>query len=57
MVDFKLEYLPPKPAGGHLRIGVIGAGFIMRDVHLAAYQHAGYNVVAIASRTSEIAVK
>ena len=33
------------------RIGVIGAGFIMADVQLAAYQEAGFPVVAIASRT------
>ena len=33
------------------KIGCIGAGFIMADVHLAAYQEAGFPVVAIASRT------
>ena len=33
------------------RIGCIGAGFIMADVHLAAYAEAGFAVVAIASRT------
>jgi len=33
------------------RIGCIGAGFIMADVHLAAYADAGFPVVAIASRT------
>lgn len=32
-------------------IGVIGAGFIMADVQLAAYAEAGFPVVAIASRT------
>jgi predicted dehydrogenase len=32
-------------------IGCIGAGFIMADVHLAAYADAGFPVVAIASRT------
>jgi len=40
--------LPPKTDYG---IGCIGAGFIMRDVHLAAYREAGFNPVAIASRT------
>src|SRR5919199_326302 len=35
------------------RIGCIGAGFIMADVHLAAYAEAGFPVVAIASRTPE----
>src|SRR3954468_23472870 len=33
------------------RIGCIGSGFIMADVHLAAYAEAGFPVVAIASRT------
>ncbi len=33
------------------RIGCIGAGFIMADVHLAAYAEAGFPVVAIASRS------
>jgi predicted dehydrogenase len=33
------------------RVGCIGAGFIMADVHLAAYREAGFPVVAIASRT------
>ncbi|MBA3324800.1 MAG: Gfo/Idh/MocA family oxidoreductase, partial [Rhodobacteraceae bacterium] len=32
-------------------IGCIGAGFIMADVHLMAYQRAGFPVAAIASRT------
>ena len=34
-------------------IGVIGAGFIIRDCHLVAYQNAGFRVVGIASRNSE----
>jgi predicted dehydrogenase len=33
------------------KIGCIGAGFIMADVHLASYHEAGFPVVAIASRT------
>ncbi len=33
------------------RIGCVGAGFIMADIHLAAYADAGFPVVAIASRT------
>lgn len=36
-----------------LRIGAIGAGMIMADVHLEAYRQAGFSVVAIASRTPE----
>jgi predicted dehydrogenase len=35
------------------RIGAIGAGFIMADIHLASYRQAGFPVVAIASRTPE----
>lgn len=34
------------------RIGCIGAGFIMADCHLVSYRNAGFNPVAIASRTS-----
>ena len=33
------------------KIGCIGAGMIMAECHLAAYQQAGFPVVAIASRT------
>lgn len=33
------------------RIGVIGAGMIVADVQLAAYAEAGFDVIAIASRT------
>ncbi len=40
--------LPPKTDYG---IGCIGAGFIMKDIHLVAYGEAGFNVVALASRT------
>ncbi|MET0859610.1 MAG: Gfo/Idh/MocA family oxidoreductase [Microbacterium sp.] len=36
-----------------LRIGAIGAGMIMADVHLEAYRQAGFDVVAIASRTED----
>jgi predicted dehydrogenase len=39
------------------RIGCVGAGFIMADVHLAAYADAGFPVVAIASRTEAKAVE
>ena len=40
--------LPPKT---DYRIGCVGAGFIMKDIHLVAYAEAGFDVVAIASRT------
>lgn len=35
------------------KIGCVGSGFIMADVQLMAYDEAGFNVVAIASRTKE----
>jgi predicted dehydrogenase len=44
---------PNLPRKTDYGIGCIGAGFIMRDVHLAAYREAGFNPVAIASRTPE----
>ena len=40
--------LPPKT---DYHIGCIGAGFIMKDIHLVSYNEAGFDVVAIASRT------
>ena len=52
-LEFDLDYLPHLGRKTDYRIGVIGAGFIMRDVHLAAYEEAGFDVVAIASRTAE----
>lgn len=45
-----LDYLPPKPQRLDHGIGCLGAGFIMRDCHLVAYQNAGFRVVGIASR-------
>lgn len=41
------------PVRRDFRIGCIGSGFIMRDCHLEAYRKAGFNPVAIASRTPE----
>lgn len=46
---------PIRPARSDFGIGAVGAGFIMRDVQLKAYAEAGFNVVAITSRTPEIA--
>src|SRR3954468_17608152 len=49
----KLNYapkLPKKAASRRVGIGCIGAGFIMADCHLVAYQQAGFNPVAIAGR-------
>jgi predicted dehydrogenase len=50
-VDLKLS--PQLPRTREWRIGCVGAGWIMRDVHLAAYDEAGFKVVAIASRTEK----
>ena len=44
-----LNHVPPPPSRQDFAIGVIGAGFIVRDIQLVAYQKAGYNVVGIAS--------
>jgi predicted dehydrogenase len=49
-IDLELNY-QAAPSTSKLGIGLIGAGFIMRDVHMAAYNQAGYNIVGIASRT------
>ena len=46
-----LDYLPRLPRDKSPGIGCIGAGFIMADCHLVAYRQAGFNPVAIASRT------
>jgi predicted dehydrogenase len=50
-IDLDLNIEPRMPARRDFRIGCIGAGFIMRDVHLVAYKGAGFNPVALASRT------
>jgi len=39
------------------RIGILGSGFIVNDCHLVAYRKAGFNPVAIASRTRDHAEK
>src|SRR3954451_11417448 len=50
-VDIQLDYLPRLPQNLAMGIGCIGSGFIMADCHLVAYRKAGFNPVAIASRT------
>ena len=50
-LSLELDYLPRLPQRLDWRIGCIGAGFIMADCHLVAYRQAGFNPVAIASRT------
>jgi predicted dehydrogenase len=49
--ETSLGHLPVLPAGRDLRIGIVGAGFIVRDCHLVAYRQAGFPVAAITSRT------
>jgi predicted dehydrogenase len=56
-IDLDLNYLPQYGTKTDYGIGCIGAGFIMRDVQLTAYRDAGFNVVAIASRTPEHAAE
>ncbi|MEX0586318.1 MAG: Gfo/Idh/MocA family oxidoreductase [Pirellulales bacterium] len=48
-----LDYLPRLPNDKSPGIGCIGAGFIMADCHLVAYRNAGFNPVAITSRSRE----
>ncbi|HEX5104003.1 MAG TPA: Gfo/Idh/MocA family oxidoreductase, partial [Pirellulaceae bacterium] len=50
-LDLSLNYLPQLPQDKSPPIGCIGSGFIMADCHLVAYRKAGFNPVAIASRT------
>jgi predicted dehydrogenase len=45
--------LPDLPQKKDFTIGCIGAGFIMNDCHLVAYRNAGFNPVAITSRSAE----
>lgn len=54
-MDADLQIYPPAPVRSDYGIGVIGAGFIVRDCHLLAYQRAGFRRVAIASATRESA--
>src|SRR6478609_6183977 len=42
-----LNYLPRMPARRDIGIGVVGAGFIVRECHLVAYASAGFRVVGI----------
>jgi predicted dehydrogenase len=56
MATFELDgraHLPQWPARRDAGIGVVGAGFIVRDCHLVAYSEAGFRVVGITSRTLE----
>jgi predicted dehydrogenase len=48
-------HLPRLPERKEWGIGVVGAGFIVRDCHLVAYADAGFPVVGITSRTRSTA--
>src|SRR4051794_1719532 len=50
-----LNIQAPLPKKRDWRIGIVGAGFIVNDCHVPAYRKAGFNPVAIASRTREAA--
>jgi predicted dehydrogenase len=52
-MDLSLDYRPRLPRRKDPGIGCLGAGFIVRDCHLVAYRQAGFNPVAIASRSPE----
>ncbi len=52
-----LNYLPRMPRDKTVPIGCIGAGFIMDECHLVAYRNAGFQPIAIASRTRLHAAK
>jgi predicted dehydrogenase len=45
----------PRLPDGRYRIGVVGAGWIVRECHLPAYRKAGFAVTAVASRTPDAA--
>ncbi len=47
MTKHQLNHMPEPPKRLDWRIGAIGSGFIMRDVHLVAYRKMGLAVAAI----------
>lgn len=49
-LDLERAVLPLQPRRNDHAIGVVGAGFIVRDVQLVAYREAGFPVAALASR-------
>ena len=50
----ELNINPPLPQRKDFRIGILGSGFIVNECHLAAYRKAGFNPVAIASRSETL---
>ncbi len=53
--EIQTSHLPLMPDDRGMGIGVVGAGFIVRDCHLVAYADAGFRVVGITSRTRSAA--
>ncbi|AMV39617.1 Gfo/Idh/MocA family protein [Planctomyces sp. SH-PL62] len=49
------DHLPVFPTRRDWGVGVVGAGFIVRDCHLPAYREAGFPALAITSRTEATA--
>ncbi len=47
--------LPVLPQRSDAGIGIVGAGFIVRDCHLVAYRQAAFRVIGITSRTEATA--
>jgi predicted dehydrogenase len=54
-MDLKIH--APLPRRKDFRIGILGSGFIIKDCHLVAYAKAGFNPVAIASRSRDRAAE
>ena len=52
MADFDLNTGPSLPAKTDYAIGCIGAGFIMRDIHLVAYDERFRAVATLSSQTA-----
>jgi predicted dehydrogenase len=52
-MDLNIE--PQLPRRKDFRIGILGAGFVVNDCHLVAYRKAGFNPIAMASRTRSTA--
>src|SRR5580704_14630956 len=57
MQNTKLRYSPPTSRRKDFRIGILGSGFIVDGYHLVSYRRAGFNPVAIASRSRETAAQ
>jgi len=57
MSSAALNIHPPLPQKKDYRIGILGSGFIVSDCHLVSYRKAGFNPVAIASRSRDHAAK